>query len=289
MDIVDAQVHINRGRVEATLGAMDALGIRSVLIDEFWFDFETYDPDEQTPGYRLKNGAWRPIYPQAELASITYPDRFAYFVRIDRRDPQLESVMRVVGSSPHARAFRLLPAGTLEEAEVFRSGGYDALLDIAQDIGLPVCVQLPGFVELLPRYLQRYPKLSFVVDHLGMGLPGLPAGRSAAEEARVLSLSYFHEVVKLAEHPNVAIKWSHVQRHLQAHAFPYEGARPFLRRAIEAFGANRIIWASDNSVIPEHSWADMLYAIKGDPELSLSEKQWILGGSARKILDWPAS
>jgi predicted TIM-barrel fold metal-dependent hydrolase len=196
--------------------------------------------------------------------------------------------MRVIGSSPHARAFRLLPAGTLEEAAVFAAGGYDALLDIAQDVGLPVCLQIPGFVELLPRYLRRYPDLSFVVDHLGMGLPGLPAGRSPAEEARVLDLAYFDEVLKLAEHPNVAIKWSHVQRHLQAPSYPFEGARPFLRRAIEAFGAERIIWASDASVIPEHRWADMLYAIKDNPELSADEKAWILGRSARRIFRWPA-
>jgi predicted TIM-barrel fold metal-dependent hydrolase len=287
MDIVDAQLHINRDRVEGALGAMDALGIRSVLIDEFWFDFETYDPNEQTPGYRLKNGAWRPIHPQAELASLAHPDRFSYFVRIDRRDPELESVMRVIGSSPHARAFRLLPAGTLEEAAAFAGGAYDGLLDIAQDIGLPVCLQIPGFVELLPRYLRRYPALSFVVDHLGMGLPGLPAGRTKAEEERVLGLAYFDETLKLAEHPNVAIKWSHVQRHLQAPAYPYERTRPFLRRAIEAFGAERIVWASDASVIPEHSWSDMLHAIKDSPELSQDEKAWILGRSARRIFDWP--
>jgi hypothetical protein len=36
MDIVDAQVHVGRGKIDATLEAMDALGIRSVVIDEFW-------------------------------------------------------------------------------------------------------------------------------------------------------------------------------------------------------------------------------------------------------------
>jgi predicted TIM-barrel fold metal-dependent hydrolase len=288
VDIVDAQVHINRGMVEPTLLAMDALGIRSVLIDDFWLDLENYTA-QQDPGYRLANGAWRPAWPQAELASILHPDRFAYFVRLNRVDPQLESVMRVIGSSPHARAFRLLAVWTLEEAEVFVNGGYEPLLDIAQDIGLPVCMSIPGYVEYLPRYLRKYPKLSFVVDHLGMGLENHPHGRAKAEEARAVSLGYFDEVLKLAEHPNVAIKWSHVQRGLKAPDYPYEAARPFLRRAIQAFGADRILWASDNTVIPEHAWADMLYAIKDNPELSQEEKAWILGRSARRILNWPAS
>ena len=37
MEIVDAQVHIGPGRIEETLAAMDALGIRAILIDEYWF------------------------------------------------------------------------------------------------------------------------------------------------------------------------------------------------------------------------------------------------------------
>lgn len=36
MDIVDAQIHVGRGGIGATLAAMDALGIASVIIDEFW-------------------------------------------------------------------------------------------------------------------------------------------------------------------------------------------------------------------------------------------------------------
>jgi hypothetical protein len=36
MDIVDAQLHIGPEPFEATLAEMDRLGIRSVLVDEFW-------------------------------------------------------------------------------------------------------------------------------------------------------------------------------------------------------------------------------------------------------------
>lgn len=287
MDIVDAQVHVGRGKIDSTLEAMNALGISSVLIDEFWGTWRSSGASHIDPGYLLENGAWRAACPTAEEAGILHPDRFSYLVRVDREDPQLESVMRVVGSSPHARAFRLQPVWTLGEVEIFSQGGYNALLDIAQDIELPVCLFIPGHVELLTPYLARYPDLQFVVDHCGMGFPNIPPGRAASDASAATSVDYFDEVLKLAEFDNVALKWSHVQDRLGAQVYPYEPLRPLLRRAIEKFGANRLIWASDYTVIPNHTWSDLLYYLRDDPELSPEEKTWILGGSARAIFKWP--
>jgi L-fuconolactonase len=286
MDIVDTQLHVGRDGIDATLEAMDALGIRSVLIDEFWGHWDSPDPTHIQPGYALPNGAWRAAWPTAEEGSILHPDRFSYLVRIDRRDPQLESVMRVIGSSPHARAFRLQPVWTQAEATEFMKGNYDPLFDIAQDIGLPVCLFIPGHVEFLPHYARRYPKLRFLVDHIGMGFPNIPPGRSPLHEQRVLSPTYLDEVLKLAEHPNIYLKWAHAQDRFATPDYPYEPLRPLLRRAITAFGADRILWASDKSVMFGHNWSDILHAVRDSPDLSADEKQWILGGTARRVLDW---
>lgn len=150
MDIVDAQLHLGRGMVTPMLEAMDALGITSVLVDELWGGgLGEAHPTHIEPGYRLGNGAWRAAWPTAEEASIVHPDRFSYVVRIDRRDPQLESVMRFVGSTPHARAFRLQPVWTLDEVEAFANGAYWHLLEIAREVALPLFLFIPGYVELL--------------------------------------------------------------------------------------------------------------------------------------------
>jgi predicted TIM-barrel fold metal-dependent hydrolase len=289
MDIVDAQLHVGRGKIEATLATMDALGIASVLIDEFWGAFPTTHPSHIQPGFLLANGSWRATSPTAEEASLLHPDRFSYLVRIDPRDPELEHVMRAAGSSPHVRAFRIQPVWTQPEIEAFMNGSYDALFDIAQDVGLPVCVFIPGYVELLAPYVRRYPRLQFVVDHCGMGFPNIPAGRSPADEARVRDPAYFDEVLKLAALPNVAMKWSHAQDRFAVPHFPYEGLRPHMRKAISAFGAERLMWASDATVMFTHTWSDLLHGVRDDPELSGEEKAAILGRTARRILDWPAA
>ena len=288
MDIVDAQLHLARGKIDATLEAMDALGIASVLIDEFWGSFPETHPTHIPPGFLLPNGAWRAVSPAAEEASQRYPDRFSYLLRIDPRDPDLESVMQVASSSPHVRAFRIQPVWTLEEVEDFKRGNYDPLLEIAQDAGLPVCVFIPGYAELLEPYLKRFPAVDFIIDHCGMGFPNIPAGRSAADEERVNSPAYFAQVLELAAFPNANLKWGHAQERFGVRNYPYEGLRPYLRNAISAFGADRLMWAGDKTVMFGHTWSDLLHGIRDNPELSDEEKAWILGRTARKLLNWPA-
>jgi L-fuconolactonase len=296
MDILDAQVHLGPESFELTLEAMNALGVASILIDEFWTGALDKAQTEPLPGYRLGNGAWRAAAPIAELASFLHPDRFSYFVRLDRRDPELESVMRTIASTPNARAFRCIVTSR-SDFEAFVSGGYDQLLAIAQDVDMPVSIYSPGSVEHLPRYLKKFPKLTIMVGHCGMGVPGFPSGRTEAEERYAVSTDYFNEVLKLAEHPNVAITLGHAPWQLREPGapfafaggkYPYESTRPYMRRFIQAFGADRLIWATDKSVARGHTWSQLLDYLRYDPELSQEEKQWILGASARRILNWPA-
>jgi L-fuconolactonase len=289
MDVVDAQVHVGRGEIDATLQAMDELGIRSLIFDELWETRSGKHPTHIQPGYRLANGAWRTAAPVATEASLLHPDRFSFLMRIDPLDAELESVMRVVGSTPGARAFRLQPVWTAADASAFAQGSNEALFDIAQDIGLPVCIFIPGFVELLEPYIKKYPKVNVVIDHCGLGFAFLPPVRPEPDHRFSASPAYFSRVLALAEYPNVALKWSHAQDRFGVQTYPYEGLRPHLRQAIEAFGANRVIWASDKTVIPAHSWPNLLNYLRDDPELSAEEKSWILGGAARQIFKWPAA
>ena len=47
------------------------------------------------------------------------------------------------------------------------------------------------------------------------------------------------------------------------------------------------MWASDFSVI-RGTWAEMLFAVRDSRALSASDKEWVLGRTARTILKWPA-
>lgn len=285
MDVLDAQFHLTPGKTEAMFGGMDAIGITSVLIEEYWWDPADHANGVLNPGYRLDNGAWRAIFPTAEQASILHPDRVSFYVRLDRRDPRLEHVMRILGDSPFARGYRALATWTLDEARAFAGGTYDEMFAIAEDVGMPICLVIPGWVHHLPRYLERHPNLTFVVDHCGIPRDDLVAASDLGGRS---PLEYFDEVLRLAEYPNVTLKWAHTQRLFDAPDYPYDPVRPFLRRAIEAFGADRLLWASDASVIWDHPWSNLLTYLREDPELSQGEKEWILGRTARRVFHWPA-
>jgi hypothetical protein len=42
-------------------------------------------------------------------------------------------------------------------------------------------------------------------------------------------------------------------------------------------------------MIAGRSWSEMPYAVRDDPSLQASEKAWVLGGTARRVLNWPAA
>jgi len=270
MDIVDGQVHIGVEGFDPLLAQMDALGVKAALLDEFWFRDAA---GQQMPGYAAARGVWRCAGPIAEQAALMHPDRFAYLMRVNRKDPQLAALIGVLASSPHARALRLQPLG---DAQAFFAGAYDGLFGMAQAANLPVFIFLPGKVELLEPYARRFPHLTFIVDHCGMPWAPKDAG-------------YFDKVLKLAAHPNVALKWAHAQNLFSVDDYPYAPLMAHLRRAIDAFGAERVIWASDHSQVKEHSWAQLLYSVREAAELTAQEKAWVLGGSLRRLIGWPAA
>src|SRR5690606_4626226 len=119
--IVDSQVHLGPGGAAEMHAAINALGISSVLVDEWWMG---------TPGhpyYGVGEGgkAIRTTSPTAELAAWTYPGRFSYLVRVDPRDPDMKTVIRFVRDADHARALRISPGMSRAEVADFADGVYD--------------------------------------------------------------------------------------------------------------------------------------------------------------------
>jgi predicted TIM-barrel fold metal-dependent hydrolase len=283
MDIVDSQVHLNRfGRhwrdtaadviVDYAVAAMDALGIDGIVIDE-WAGFDAYH--RHLPGTPLPNGAMRGLYPFSQRAVALHPHRFAYVARIDPDDPDLEVLVGQIHTQPGVVALSIdLPEA--RDATPFQRGVYDRLLLSAEARGVPIVAWFPGRAALLERALDSFPSLRVVLSHCGLS------------RADTDHLATFDRVLRLARYPNLAIKWSHVPTYLSHEAYPFRDALPHLRRAIDAFGPQRIMWASDYTESQvHHAWAQALYYILDSPVLTDVEKEWILGRSARTVLAWP--
>ena len=137
---------------------------------------------------------------------------------------------------------------------------------------------------------RRFPDLKIIVDHCGLMsnsmrrliAPGTPM------QSREAQLAAFEEVLLLADLPNVALKWAHAPAMFEQAGYPGEGLWPILRGALDRFGAERVMWASDISFNQTgETWAELLFGVIGDPDLSQAEREAMLAGAARAWLDWP--
>jgi predicted TIM-barrel fold metal-dependent hydrolase len=298
MDIVECQLHLGPGGIDEKLAAMDALGIKAALIDEFWFDFHTPGrPGHPVPNTKLR----RTSAPTAELASITHPDRFSYLVQVDRHDPELQATMRLIRDAPYARAIRTECFNAVEIAAL-AAGEFDELFTLASDYGLPAFLTIPGSAPLLRRYLDKFRDGKFIIDHCGMPfsaamLKGLAAaGMANDDDVQVLKKTQrptraaeFEEVLRLGDCPNVALKWGHAPALFEVSGYPFLGLRPILRKALNAFGADRVMWTADiGANRTGESWAELLFWIMDNPDLSKEEREGVLGGAVRKWVNWKA-
>jgi predicted TIM-barrel fold metal-dependent hydrolase len=133
------------------------------------------------------------------------------------------------------------------------------------------------------------------VDHCGVGVAPLRVGQlpvtmetsmTKSRDDRVVELT---RVCEMAQYPNVALKWCHAPGLLSEEDYPYRDVMPLLRQAIDAFGVERIMWASDYTIAQSqnaNSWAECLYYLLDSDQISWTEKEWLLGGAVRQLLNW---
>jgi L-fuconolactonase len=306
MEIVDAQVHLNQlvpdwrtASIDAVIATgiqtMDAVGITTALIAESrGFDSKM----RPALGPELPNGAIRMEFPFSERAVEQHPERFAYLVRFDIKDPELERIVSEVQTKPGALCMRIVPIPDTGEVASFEHGEFEPLFAAAEKHSVPVFAWLPARSHMLVPYLRKFPRLQFILDHCGVGVapphtgqiaPTLASSMTATRSERVAQLD---QVMELAQYPNLALKWCHAPTLLSEEPYPYRDVLPQLRRVIEAFGVERVMWASDYTQAraeTNQTWAQTLYYLLDSDQLSVTEKEWLLGGSVRRALNWPAT
>ncbi|WP_417722720.1 amidohydrolase family protein [Salipiger sp.] len=264
IDIVDGQFHLGLEHgTEATLAAMDALGIRAMIAYESWGQIG----GAPSPAVMLEGGHARAIPLRAVEAAILHPDRFAFVQRITRHDPDLEVFMRITAQSPGCRGFRVI-LGSRAERDALLAGDWDRAFAVAADLGLPVAflsARLPGLAREIAR---RFPGLTLVIDHCGW------AG----------STGEWDEVIRLGDLPGTVLKWSHPNRTFRHFDDPGAMEAQGLLDAVASFGAGRIFWASDAThEETRQSWAESLAAVRYHPGLGEAERGLILAGTVRRV------
>ncbi len=104
-----------------------------------------------------------------------------------------------------------------------------------------------------------------------------------AEAERVIS-----ELLALAANPNIAVKTSSLidLGHDEGDMFPYKSVHDLFYRTLDAFGSERVFWASDlTGSATDYPTAVRVFGEELD-QLSSSEREWLMGRGITTWLGW---
>lgn len=306
MDIVDFQLHEpgprvdwsdvsedikHRALTEMLLQMMESVGVTSVLLHptrEFqWAEGLSEKYPSTFSSVPMLHGD-RPENTSSGVGPELSPD-----------DPDIEESIAAVAARPAVRTIRFVPGPLSHPQEFvkFTSGGYDRALAACQKQDVPVLIHLWGGVSALEPIARRYPDLQFIVDHLGIPQPP----HSVLHDPWWKD---FPAVLTLAELDNVAIKLCGAPG-LSSEGYPFRDSWKYVEQLLESYGVQRLAWGSDisrfrgrvgwNIRFPKaaegylgmHTYAESLGFILHSDQLSIDEKEHLLGRTARRLLRWP--
>ncbi|QDT40843.1 4-sulfomuconolactone hydrolase [Gimesia alba] len=136
------------------------------------------------------------------------------------------------------------------------------------------CLMNPDGLPALDKMCQKHRDTTVVIDHLArIGV----TGEIDPKEVDLLC--------KMSKHPNVYVKVSAFYA-LGKKKMPYHDLLPLIKKVYQAFGANRLMWATDcpYQVQGDHSYQASIGLIQnGLPFLSANDKEWILEKTAENV------
>jgi predicted TIM-barrel fold metal-dependent hydrolase len=198
-------------------------------------------------------------------AVAAHPDRFAGVFSVD-----------MLAADAPQRIRHWLGRG-LKGLRVFIAGhttAHDTRLDdprsfpawrCAVDAGIPVCVQLraPGLPQL-ETLLKQFPSARIVLDHMARPAPDDPGS-----------------LFSLARYANLFLKFT--THNVRDAAKAGIKAETFMRRVVDAFGAQRIAWGS-NYPASEGSLGKLLAeARRAASALPAGDQEWIFSQTAKSL------
>jgi len=207
-----------------------------------------------------------------------YPGRFSVVACIDEvaHGAKPDGIAREMDRLRElgARGFRIRPgeggADDWQDSESIRDMWQHAA---ASDVAICPLIN-PEFLPMVDAMCERYPDTRVVVDHFArVGIDG------------EIRMSDLNNLCRLARHPHTHVKISAFYA-LGEKQPPHDELQPMIRRLLSEFGANRLMWASDNpyQMRPPNTYADSLALITDRCDfLTDEDRQWLLKQTATKV------
>lgn len=270
MRIIDPHVHVWVNDPAYPWAAETTNPPQEDATPEMLLDLMAANGVEKTVLVQVIHYRWDNRYTAAALKK--YPDKFMGVCRVNPLDPSAPDHLSHLVEEQGFRGVRLSPA-TDASGDWFRGPLMAPLLGRASDLGVPLLV-LTGTSRLpdLAALLDQHPDLDVVVDHMADCHPDLP------EE--------IDKLLALARYPRVYVKISHTWG-LSREPYPWRDTHDLVQRVYQAYGVERLMWATDWPVCLRHTnYARTLSVVRDEMcFFNAEDLEWVLGRTALRL--WP--
>jgi predicted TIM-barrel fold metal-dependent hydrolase len=242
--------------IEKALPLMDAAGVdRAIVVPPSWVG----DRND----YALE-------------AARRFPARFAVMGRLPLNKPQTAAQLAKWRDQPGMLGVRALFLGP--SAKWLTDGTADWFWPAAEQAGVPVMTLAASGAEGYARVAERHPGLQLIIDHMGITVAAMRAGKTA---------EIIGQVERLARHSNVSVKLSAVPN-LSAQPYPYADFNEHLRRLFSAYGPQRCYWGTDitNGFDRASYRQRVTHFTEALDFLSESDRDWVMGRALLAKLKW---
>jgi L-fuconolactonase len=198
-----------------------------------------------------------------------YPRHFAAVARVNPEDPAAPEHLARLVEVDGFRGVRLSPAADAS-GDWIRGPLMPPLFARCQALRVPMTIlTTPGRLADVGALAARFPELTIVIDHMA----DTPVGDPAA----------LAPLLGLARYARVLVKISHAPW-LSAEPYPHRDTHTQIQRLHAAFGASRLLWATDWPLVEDHGgYANALGLVEELAFLSEDDRRAILGGNATRI------
>jgi len=204
-----------------------------------------------------------------------YPDKFCILGHFDLESPDRESIVARWRERPGMLGFRFtfnLP----EQKSWWTDGTLDWFWPACEKQKLVVGLLATGpNIKVLGKIAERHPGMRFNIDQIGRG-----GGRSNKKDDELYA--DLDEMLALAKLPNVGVKLSGAPS-TSSHPYPYKNIHDYLKRIIDAFGADRCFWGTDITRMPCSYRQCVTMFTEEMPWLKGRDLERVMGGA---VIDW---
>jgi predicted TIM-barrel fold metal-dependent hydrolase len=212
-------------------------------------------------------------YDNRYLAAVLkkYPGTFQGVCRVDPLDAAAPDHLSKL-TAEGFRGVRLSPAGNAS-GDWFKGPLMPPLWKRCQELKVPMTVLAPiGRMPEVATLLEKLPDLTVVIDHMA----DCPIDQPAELE----------KLVALKRYPKVFVKISHTWS-ISKQPYPWLDAQEYVKRLHQAFGPERLMWATDWPIVEGHSTYERALSVVRDEMkfLNAEDKSWILNKTIERV--WP--